>query len=214
MYLGAFSGRTFSRDTISTTFSEATSILGSLTDPALPISTHSRFASLSAKPSASATLPLPKTFRQKATHYNHQNKKKPQKASSYQRDEEKGLTENSQPGRSGSDGRLNGLALIDSVILEIGSQDLQVMLSRQVVSYDQIAWVTCRTQNTTQEAARSTSPRTKSPARGSGAPAASQQPPRSQAAPSPLWQPARRKRENRAFQMRERDAGFALKSSD
>lgn len=54
------------------------------------------------------------------------------------------LTENSQPGWSGSNGRLNGLALIQGVILEIRSEDFQVMLPRQMVSNNQIAWIACR----------------------------------------------------------------------
>lgn len=81
------------------------------------------------------------------------------KANKCQYDVETALTEDSQPGRSGSDGRLNGLTFVDGVILQIGSQDFQVMLSRQMVSYDQIARITCRRQNMSQEAAGPTSPR-------------------------------------------------------
>lgn len=81
-----------------------------------------------------------------------------------------GLTENSQPGRSGSDGCLDGLTFIDSIILEISSQDFQVMLSRQVVSYDQVARVTCRTKGMSQEAAGPISLRMKRIEHGSRAP--------------------------------------------
>lgn len=43
--------------------------------------------------------------------------------------EELGLTQDSQPGRSGSDGCLDGLALIHGVILQVSSQDFQVVLT-------------------------------------------------------------------------------------
>ena len=132
------------------------------------------------------------------------------KANNRQSDGEVGLTENSQPGRSGSDGRLNGLTFVDSVILEIGSQDFQVMLSRQMVSYDQIAWITCRTQSTSQEAAGPMSPIMKSIKRGSRAPAVPQQTPSSRAASSLPWQPAQKERA-RPSKFRKETAGFALR---
>lgn len=116
--------------------------------------------------------------------------------------EELGLTEHRQPGRAGSDGGLDGLALVHSVILQVSPQDLQVVLPRQVVSYHQIAWVTCQRQSTGQEAAAATKPGMRRAEHRPRAPA-----PHSN---SPPWQPARRDKEKEPAKIRKESARFAL----
>lgn len=125
----------------------------------------------------------------KATQSDHEGSETPQKYPTVC--EEPGLTKDSQPGRSGSDGGLYGLALVHGIILEVSSQDFQVVLSRQMVSYDQIARITCPRQSTGQEVAGATSPGMRR--------AEPQHPtaiPRIQGASSPPWQPAWRERKN------------------
>lgn len=115
--------------------------------------------------------------------------------------EEPGLTKDSQPGRSGSDGGLDGLALVHGIILEVSSQDFQVVLSRQMVSYDQIAWITCPRQSMGQEAAGATRPGTRR-----ADPSTPQQFPGSRELPPLLGsQPGERER---TCQIQERDCTF------
>lgn len=53
------------------------------------------------------------------------------------------LTQNGEACGPGPDGGLDGLALVHGVILQLCPQDLQVVLSRQVVPHHQVLGVTC-----------------------------------------------------------------------
>lgn len=63
-------------------------------------------------------------------------------------------TEHGEAGGSGSDSRLDGLALKEGVILNLRSLDQEVILSFAVVSNNVVSRVTCNTTRTSLHPSR------------------------------------------------------------